>query len=350
MDQKIWGRSKENNLHYKFMISDGDSKAYASIWDTYGCCADCEKWENTDKRSAEYKKWHESKGYVEWKESHESGKADCSRVTKLDCVGHVQKRMGTHLRELRNKVTKLKDGKSVKGSKHRLTDKVIDKLQTYYGNAIRANVKPGKLTAQQQKEQISIMQQAIMAVLYHSCELTDDKERHKLCPSGPDSWCSHKREGKLQRKDHHLDAVFLEFLLPEFKRLSQYSLLLCCLPGYLQNVNESLNSLMWNHAPTHRFKGPQVIEIAAMSAVLAFNCGAASRQDVMKAANIPGGEFTLEGCKKKDATRMRHSVKKAKLKKKEGGKSEKPSLQQTKRKVNTHMPVGSSTMLTLLIS
>ena len=54
-----------------------------------------------------------------------------------------------------------------------------------------------------------------------------------------------------------------------------------------------------------------------MSAVLAFNCGAGSRQDVMKAANIPGGEFTLEGCKKKDATRMRHSVKKAKLKKKE---------------------------------
>jgi hypothetical protein len=46
-----------------------------------------------------------------------------------------------------------------------------------------------------------------------------------------------------------------------------------------------------------------------VSAVLAFNCGAAS--------NIPGGEFTLEGCKKKDATRMRHSVKKAKLEKKE---------------------------------
>ncbi|CAB4044199.1 Hypothetical predicted protein [Paramuricea clavata] len=163
--KKIWGWSKENNLHYKFMISDGDSKAYASIWDTCGCCADCEKWENTDKRSAEYKKWHESRGYVERKKSHESGKADCSRVTKLDCVGHVHKRMGSHLRELRKKVTKLKDGKSVKGRKHRLTDKVIDKLQTYYGNAIRANVKPGKLTAQQQKEQISIKQQAIMAVL-----------------------------------------------------------------------------------------------------------------------------------------------------------------------------------------
>ena len=44
------------------MISDGDSKAYGSIWDTYGCFGDCEKCENTDKRLAEYKKWRESIG------------------------------------------------------------------------------------------------------------------------------------------------------------------------------------------------------------------------------------------------------------------------------------------------
>ena len=71
-----------------------------------------------------------------WKESHESGKAECVRVSKVDCIGHVQKRMGTHLRELRV-------SKSVKGSKYRLMDKILDKLQTYYRNAIRANVKPG---------------------------------------------------------------------------------------------------------------------------------------------------------------------------------------------------------------
>lgn len=146
--KKIWDRSKERNLQNKFMICDGDSKAYGSIWDTYGCCEDCKKWENNDKRAGEYKKWRGSKRYEEWKESHDSGKAECSRVTKLDCIGHVQKRMGTHLRELRKKQNKLKDGKSVKGSKHRLTDKALDdKPQTYYGNAIRANVKPGKLSA-----------------------------------------------------------------------------------------------------------------------------------------------------------------------------------------------------------
>ena len=107
--KKIWNRSKESNLQYRFMVCGGYSKAYGSILDTYGCCDDCQKWENTDKRSGAYKKWRESKHHKEWKESHESGKAECSRVTKLDCIGHVQKRMGTHLWELRKNQTKLKD-------------------------------------------------------------------------------------------------------------------------------------------------------------------------------------------------------------------------------------------------
>ncbi len=59
------------------MITDGDSKAYGSIWDTYGCCDKCEKWEKMDKWSAEYKKSHESKEYEIWKQNHESGKAEC---------------------------------------------------------------------------------------------------------------------------------------------------------------------------------------------------------------------------------------------------------------------------------
>jgi hypothetical protein len=315
--KKIWDRSKDSNLHYKFMISDGDSKAYGSIWDTYGCCEDCAKWENIDKRSKEYKKWRESKEYEVWKESHESGKAECARVSKLDCIGHVQKRMGTHLRELRKKQPKLKDGKSVKGSKHRLTDKTLDKIQTYYGNAIRANVKPGTLTPQEQKEQIEVMHKAILAVLYHTCEISDEKERHKYCPPGPDSWCSYRRDGTLKRKDHHLDGVFLEYLPPEFQRLSEYSLLLRCLPGYSQNANESINSLVWNRAPKHRYEGAHVVEIAVMSAVMSFNAGAATRQDVMKAANIPGGQFTFEGCSAKDSTRMADSVRRAAVKEKE---------------------------------
>ncbi|CAB3980863.1 Hypothetical predicted protein [Paramuricea clavata] len=201
--------------------------------------------------------------------------------------------MGTHLRELRQKHNKLKDGKSVKGSKHRVTDKAMDKLQTYYGNAIRANVKPGKLSAEEQKSQIAVMQKAIMAVLYHTCELSDETERHKYCPEGADSWCSYKRQGTLKRKDHHLDAVFLDFLLPEITRLK------------LQSI-----------APKHRYKGPKVVEMAVMSAITHFNSGASSSHDVMRAASIPPAEFTSEGNAKKDKSRISRSIQKASMRKK----------------------------------
>lgn len=56
---------------------------------------------NAKKSSKEYKAWATSKDYKKWKESHDSGKADCCRVMKLDCIGHVQKRMGTHLWDIR---------------------------------------------------------------------------------------------------------------------------------------------------------------------------------------------------------------------------------------------------------
>ena len=54
MEKKIaevlWSRSLSYNMHYKSMVCDGDSKSYQSVWDKYGCCAECEKWENMDKK------------------------------------------------------------------------------------------------------------------------------------------------------------------------------------------------------------------------------------------------------------------------------------------------------------
>ena len=56
----------------------------------------------------------------------------------------MQRRLGTRLRKLRNekKHKILSDGKKSSG-KGRLTDKVINKIQNYYGMAIRQN--PGQL-------------------------------------------------------------------------------------------------------------------------------------------------------------------------------------------------------------
>ena len=58
-------------------------------------------------------------------------------VEKLECVGHIQKRVGNRLRNLRNTMkTPLADGKTLR-RRGRLTNKFINRLQNYYGLALR---------------------------------------------------------------------------------------------------------------------------------------------------------------------------------------------------------------------
>ena len=59
---------------------------------------------------------------------------------KLECVEHVQKRLGTRLRKLRNdmKGKVLSDGERI-NRKERLTDKICNKMQNYFAMAIRQN-------------------------------------------------------------------------------------------------------------------------------------------------------------------------------------------------------------------
>ena len=79
-------------------------------------------------------------------------------VEKVDCVGHVQKRLGTALRNLkiRYRGQKLSDGKTIGGA-GRLTDSLINSLQNYYGSAIRTN-----------KGNLEQMIRAVQATLLHS--------------------------------------------------------------------------------------------------------------------------------------------------------------------------------------
>ena len=103
-------------------------------------------------------------------------------VEKLECVGHVQKHLGSRLRALKKKLgkTPLEDGKSIGGT-GRLTDKRIDKLQVYYGKDIRENT-----------HDVNAMRQAVMAIWHHT-KSTDEDPDHDLCPPGADSWCGSKR-------------------------------------------------------------------------------------------------------------------------------------------------------------
>ena len=53
---------------------------------------------------------------------------------KLECIGHVQKRLGTRLRDLRKSYKNTSTPLSGRG---KLTDKVINSLQNFNGIAIR---------------------------------------------------------------------------------------------------------------------------------------------------------------------------------------------------------------------
>ena len=94
----LWERSVErHNLRYRWMVSDGDSKAFNCVENVYGEI----------------------------------------KMKKLDCMGHVQKRMDKHLLNLKARTKgKLADGKPI-GGIGRLSDTRIKKFQKDYGLAIR---------------------------------------------------------------------------------------------------------------------------------------------------------------------------------------------------------------------
>ncbi|XP_074656686.1 uncharacterized protein LOC141909901 [Tubulanus polymorphus] len=130
-------------------------------------------------------------------------------LKKLECCGHVQKRVGTRCRKKKAefKSKKLSDGKTI-GSAGRLTDKKVDTLQNYYGMAIRSNA--GDLDA---------MVRDARAILPHVAS-TADRPMHQLCPEGPDSWCGFKRDNSTYKHSHGLPDAVYQFLTPMFDELS----------------------------------------------------------------------------------------------------------------------------------
>ncbi len=77
------------------------------------------------------------------------------QILKKECVGHVQNRLGTRLRKLKVSRKKLAHAKGI-GGRGRLTDKMRDTMQNYYGLAIRQN-----------KNSIDGMTNDVKAGLYH---------------------------------------------------------------------------------------------------------------------------------------------------------------------------------------
>ena len=210
---KMWNRSiQKHNLRYSFMVSDGDSKAFKAV--------------------------SESQCYGE-----------NFTIEKMDCVGHVQKRMGKRLSNLKS-ITKgkLQDGKTI-GGKGRLTDVTIKRIQRYYGLAIRQNTcKSANPSEDERKLSVYQMKKNIMAILSHTVTRENPATQHSYCPTGPESWCAWQRDfasgTSTYDPKHCLPAVFMDLLRPTFTELSADNLLSRCVVGATQNQNESINSLV----------------------------------------------------------------------------------------------------------
>ena len=101
---------------------------------------------------------------------------------KLECIEHVQKRLGTRLRKLHSdmKSLKLADRKNISG-KGRLTDRLINKMQNCFGMAIRPNL--GQLYA---------MKKSVLAILWHFTDIKNLDVRYQFCPRLAISWCKYQ--------------------------------------------------------------------------------------------------------------------------------------------------------------
>lgn len=230
-------------------------------------------------------------------------------VEKLECIGHVSKRMGTRLRNLKKKLggTLLSDGKTIKGA-GRLTDTVIDKFQQYYGNAIRGNV-----------NDLEKMRAAVWAIYCHS-KSTDAEPCHILCPPAPDTWCKYNKAiaEKTVYKHIPVPGAVMEAVRPIFKDLVNRSLLRRCLHGKTQNVNESFNNIVWSRVPKNVFVGRKTLELGVYDAVITWNDGNIGRIEVMKQLGITDiGNNTVEALKSADESRIRKAELAAQLATKE---------------------------------
>ena len=256
--KRMWARSvAENRMRYTAMLSDGDSAAYKTVCDLapYGDQA----------------------------------------VSKLECVNHAHKRMGTALRKL-SKENRL-GGKGT----GRLTERKCDNLQNFYRGAILDN-----LTS------VEAMRSAVWATFFHSIS-TDESPQHQRCPHGVSSWCFFQRALAAgveppSHRDHpgttQLSREVAEEMIPVYRRMSDEALLRRMIHGGTQNANECLNSQIWVRCPKTSFMGKRRVEGAVARAVGVFNEGATDLARVMNRMWMDVSTTSVQLMKRADSRRI----------------------------------------------
>ena len=319
-------------------------------------CKACAKWSKADKTSPEYLEWNanhicpanhagssssmESAGAIQiFKRSVDKfnlqytkylGGGDSSsfsavnqshpygadvEIQKLECIGHIQKRVGGRLRALKLKMRgrKLSDGKGIAG-KGRLTDSAVNKLQNYFGIALRTNL-----------DSIYVMKKCIYASLFHNSML-EEKKRHQFCPPTKESWCTWQKEiaekGVTEFKPKlNIPQAIFDVIMPIYKELTNDKLLEKCLHGKTQNSNEALHGLIWQRCPKTTYCGKKVVEIGTASAICHMNDGSKSISNVLDRMGLQTGTEAAKGfdrsVRKRKRLRLRQESERCKRRRKQ---------------------------------
>ena len=169
-----------------------------------------------------------------------------------------------------------------------ISDKMMNKMQCYFGQTIRANT-----------DSVYLMKKGIWAILWHCSE--DDKDtpgtRHQFCPRGDDTWCSYWKASNSGSLETYKEKVGLpdaikKILKPIFVDLTKDELLLKCVHGLTQNNNESINNVIWKRVPKDIYVGREVLEMGVASAVINYNQGLNGICNVYNELSMEVGKFT----------------------------------------------------------
>ena len=242
--KRIFERSlKKYNIRYTKFLGDGDSKSFSTVKDTYPGI----------------------------------------EVQKLECVGHYQKRIGNRLRKLKKKEKGL-------GGRGKLTDATIDRLQNYFGVAIRQNA--GDLAG---------MVKATRASLFHVSSSKNNNFHYPNCPTGSNSWCKYnadKANGtNTYKPGPGLPLDIIHKLRPVYVELTQEKELQKCLHGKTQNANESFNAKIWDRIPKNNYVSLDNLKFGVYDAVGNYNIGMKSTVLIFEKLEMIPGAYTSRGCK-----------------------------------------------------
>ena len=135
---------KRHNPRYRWMVSDGDSKAFNSVENVYGEI----------------------------------------KVEKLDCARHVERRISKHLLNLKARTNgKLAHGRPIGGTGRLYETK---KLEKDYGLGIRQNTVRKSNPARREVgvAVYELKKKNIIAIPHHNVKFDDLAKQHHFCPPG----------------------------------------------------------------------------------------------------------------------------------------------------------------------